>query len=139
MKQIQANRLVGLVNMLDALPKEAIFNLSHWGNKYARTTKPTLKAALDCGTSACAVGWAILLIPAWKKHFKFMDQGLALNSEPDVELSLNTIYYRIGEFTGISSTVAAHLFAPYEYNNGTRSNVSKRITKVLADNGYSIH
>ena len=103
MKQIQANRLVSVLNMLETLPKTAQFDIGNWANVSGRKTKPTLKAALDCGTSACAVGWAILLVPAWKKHFNFKGQSLSLKDKPHYEMSHSEVYQAIANFTGITS------------------------------------
>jgi len=143
MKQIQANRLVSVLNMLETLPKEATFNISHWANDAGRRTEPTLKKALDCGTSACAVGWAILLIPAWRKQFSFKGIGLSLNEGTHIEMELSTTFSAIGEFTGITTTQSEYLFAPYKYPvihaNVTPSMVVTRIKGILADNGYDLY
>ena len=143
MKQIQANRLISVLNMLETLPKRAIFNIAHWANREGRTTKPTLRAALNCGTSACAVGWAILLVPAWKKHFNFQGEGLSLASHPYDKMSLDTIYQAIARFTGITSLEAENMFSPNHYRmlneDVTVTLVAERIVEVLENNGYSIN
>lgn len=143
MKQIQANRLVGVLNMLETLPKTAHFDINNWSNESGRETKPTLKAAMNCGTSACAVGWAILLIPAWKKHFNFKGASLSLTDKPNYELNLTEAYVAIGKFIGVSEQISEHLFAPGCYymvhSDVTPDMVAERIENVLADNGYDLY
>jgi len=139
MEQIQANRLIGVLNMLETLPKQARFNINNWANGAGRTSKPTLKKAMNCGTSACAVGWAVLLVPAWRKQFNFRGQALATADRPRYEMGLHETYEAVGEFVGLNMGESQYLFAPDTYSFGTvtPAMVAERIINTLDDHGYS--
>lgn len=140
MEQIQANRLIGVMNMLETLPKQAHFTIRNWANEEGRSTKPTLKAAVKCGTSACAVGWAILLVPAWKKKFNFRGQSLSTAENPMYEMDLDETYKAVGTFIGINDNEARYLFAPetYTWRDVTPTMVADRIAETLDEHGYSV-
>ena len=144
MKQIQANRLMALYNLLLDLPKKAIFDIGHWAEfdtPYQSEYVPaTQQAAIDCGTSACAVGWGVLLIPSWQKDFVLSGNGsLHLRNE---ESFIGEPERKLTKFLGIDEAEFENLFMGAEYTIPEEDikprHVRTRIKRVLGKYGYDI-
>jgi len=75
MNQIQANRLVALMNIMQAIPPKA-FDIRQWAEFKDEDHKVKSKTVeLKCGTTACAVGWAVLGSPVWQNVFEVTPAG----------------------------------------------------------------
>ena len=76
MNQTQANRLVTLMNIMKTIPNKH-FDIGSWikdGTQEDDVNKEKV-IELKCNTTACAVGWAILMSPVWQKAFYFIHNG----------------------------------------------------------------
>jgi len=76
MNKKQAGLLQDLYNMLWNLPRDHKFDITSWiGDEGAsrhtldrfNESGVTEEVAVECGTSCCAVGWAAILLPSWRK------------------------------------------------------------------------
>lgn len=137
MNQAQANRLVQLMNIVEQIP-ENHFNLNHWADDDHSHDKKDLNTAIDCGTSACAVGWAVIGVPVWKRHFILTEDG-------DLEVRKNNettegIFAEVGKFLGIEESEANWLFDPSSYIEPasliTPKQVVKRCAETLNEGGF---
>ena len=138
MKQIQANRLVALMNTLQSIPKH-LFDINHWSDSDLTHSKATMAKALDCGTSACAVGWAVIGAPIWHTHFKFEKNGNLeakfLNTDGT---PFNDEFDAVALFLGVSIGESNFMFAPsgYGYNKVTKAMVLNHCKTVLDNHGF---
>lgn len=109
------NRLLKLVKLLRTKKVANHFNLDDWANK---ELGEFTKKKVDCGTEACAVGWACT-IPSFRKA------GLKLaNSHEIIEPMFNE--YRglsaAAQFFGMSYRESEQHFHPVGYPEGYDEN-----------------
>jgi hypothetical protein len=124
MKAHHAERLLRLAAFLDALPRRS-FNLMNW-----------YQESEDCGTVACAVGWACTLP-------EFRRAGLTLDASGFRGMQRGRPRYRgwfgfkaAEKFFGLDSAAAERLFSPEVYPNGSRTRpqtVARRIRELVAE------
>ena len=144
-KNLAVTRLLRLAQFLEDEVPAKNFNVSSWYAARGRTkdgedsTITTVKKN-ECGTTACACGWAAT-IP------EFVSDGFTLRGN-EAGSSIRFIeYYDADEdetysgfqaaeqFFNISSEDTYHLFAERSYpdDSGTLENVVKRIRRLVAD------
>jgi hypothetical protein len=128
MKAFHAKRLLKLADFLDALPRES-FNLATWFRE------------TDCGTVACAAGWACT-IPAFKRAGLRIAKSESPHHAPQVIPTLTDAagetyfgFDACAEFFGLLMGDSYHLFGPDEYRTGRRTTpkaVAKRIRAIVS-------
>jgi hypothetical protein len=110
--------LHALMTIMHQHDKEAVgLNMFDWvrsGDVLADEPAPlTFENAFEhkCGTSACAVGFATLALPSWKKIF-FIDawDDLVVRGLPYCDADY--VYDAVGKKLGIGIEAAQQLFAP---------------------------
>ena len=117
MKQVQANRLVALMNMMQTIPPKA-FDIDHWAEfKDEKDKRGGKLVELKCDTTACAVGWAAIEIPVWKKAFKFTRNGNMYSTlTNDHSETFDDEFAAVAYFLGISIAEADYMFNDHGYN-----------------------
>lgn len=135
---MNVERLNKLIELLETIP-DADFDLRNWIGKYNGVqmidyVKPDLSFEGDCGTVACAIGWACL--DPW-----FNSQGLKLDDSPTLRTS-EPIYYcpvdefkyhsfsAVGMFFDIARDKAEELFLHSKYPETDRVKPSQVIEKI---------
>lgn len=111
-------RLQKLVDLLKQVPQENL-DLTNWGSAFDEVTvKPTMKENLECGYSACAIGWACI-------DKEFNEEGLTYNISDEgitpATLDSDGEFYLYGwpairKFFDLPEEISLHLFADWEYN-----------------------
>lgn len=133
---MNVERLRTLYAIIAGIPDERV-DLDNWRNK----------KELDCGTIACAVGWAC-------SYPKFVKQGLSLfGTTPTFDTAGRTYvgWYAVEKFFGLTQGESAALFlkSPGRYHLGgiginspedaglsDKRRVLRRIRHLLLNNGY---
>lgn len=135
---MNVERLNKLIELLETIP-DADFDLRNWVGKYegaqlVDNPKPDLILDGNCGTVACAVGWACL--DPW-----FNSQGLKLDLPPNCVGSEPTYYCpnedweyfgfsAVAAFFDIHAFIAEELFLPIHYPETDRVKPSQVIEKI---------
>jgi len=136
MKQIQANRLVALMNLMQTIPPRA-FDIDHWAEFEEEKDKRGNKLVeLKCGTTACAVGWAALSIPSWKKAFKFTRNGEMHSTLKDANgYTHDNEFSAVAQFLGITLDEADYMFSNGGYTEEEEKSplgyVNFKVTKPM--------
>lgn len=140
MEQINVARLNTLASFLKTLPMD-VFDISSWycGNMQSNMellSRPdAIAAAHECGTSACAMGWAVT-IPEFKeaglKPYRDSYSGMSIPTFRG-EQGQDYIGFQAAEhFFGISRRMAKHFFGPDAYTREPQpSDVAARIEVYL--------
>lgn len=111
-------RLLRLADFLDNEVPIAHFDMSSWFDVGGR---PRHLAKLgECGTSACAFGWATQ-IP------EFQEQGLRLSSLNGVTFNQLDGYDAAEAFFDIKRAASAYLFSASDHRNEKPADVARRI------------
>jgi hypothetical protein len=126
-------RLLKLADYLETVPRKR-FNMDHWAS--AKFCGKPKEPEHECGTSACALGWACT-IPSFKRAgLKFIECGsnfwTHIDLVPDFEGS--TGYGAAASLFGIRYSQAEWLFSP-ESPARTPKQVAKRIRKFVESDG----
>ena len=129
-------RLQTLAAFLRTVPQEH-FDLHSWrsseGYEYASDDDLT---TLQCGTTACAVGWACSLPEFQAQGLAWGTDSLSYTGYPVYKFSEGGDaegWEAVEEFFDISYSTAEHLFASDEYeDNATAVQVADRIEEVIA-------
>lgn len=127
---MQTARLLKLAKFLRTRVPVERFNMATWAGNHDISFNEEM--GLDCGTSACAMGWATT-IPAFKKL------GLTLKSigrpgscEAQLQYRDLISFDAAAEFMGLTSSQTKHLFAPSYYEEyPTPSDVAARIEQLV--------
>lgn len=144
MKQIHADRLAELMNVVETIPPDS-FNIEHWADFKDIGLKPKSKTVeLKCGTTGCAVGWATLASPVWKRAFFFDGQGNIETKLKDKTNETNEtfddIFDAVGTFLDITEEEVVHMFCETAYNYApypvSPSKVLEHCQSVLGTHGY---
>jgi len=130
MKKPKLKRLSLLAWYLRSVPRQ-YFGLMSWlylnGSKFVNG----LLKDIECGTTACAIGWAGH-VPEFRKFgFKLLDNGLIVPSYKGTRG-----WEAVEKFFGLTSAEALHLFSMYHYSKGNGTlpfEVANRIDKFVAD------
>jgi hypothetical protein len=141
-------RLLTLATFLDTV-KPIKFNLFHWRDRFSSEPKPWATGSdgrveltdevlrTDCGTTACAIGWACSMI-----EFQAMGLGWLVGkghpsyTDPVSEVRW-TNWEAVHHFFGISNEVAQNLFNYSEYEQddiefvAKPSDVAQRIRETV--------
>ena len=118
---LSKRRLLKLADFLEKEVKPNWFNLNRWAD-YGWKEK-------ECGTTACAVGWATA-IPSFRKA------GLKLNNFRDPIFKKSTNWNAVKKFFDLPSRYDAdYLFSIFAYRDekSSKSDVIKRIRKFVKD------
>lgn len=138
---MRSDRLLLLARVLDGIP-ERLFDLTSWFTGLGDCDD--CDNQYDCGTVACAVGWACR-VPAFHR--------LGLSSETRCGVT-EPLYHdpetdpggdntregwdAVEQFFGLSQVSANYLFSSYQYNHGNSarpSDVAARIRDFVASGG----
>lgn len=141
MKQRQANLLVSLYNLMKDLPKDHKFNIANWMDM-SKEQIHTEEQAVDCGTACCAVGWAVHMLPNWKRKFEWearrtvWDRNTFQYDVVSKEDRQDIGHYHLGctedEFDRMFCQVPTH------NQRVTPKDVANQIENVLFNNGYEL-
>lgn len=85
----------------------------------------------DCGTNACAVGWACA-------YPEFKAQGLRYDGTPEFKKSDGTTFYywtAVENFFGLSEAEAHRLFNNFDTGSNAKRGVMHRIRELLLERG----
>lgn len=127
----RADMLMELVQLLrdehptKSIPKNDHFDMHTYLSFYGKNAGPTL-----CGTHACAMGWATMLLPKFKNRYQFLGQCLYardINGNERITPDHNAPL-------GITHPEYAHLFLPgdWEYHGKfSRRGVAREIEKFV--------
>lgn len=96
------NLIRQLADYIEEIPKKR-FNFAHWFHGIIELL--TLKAPLDCGTTACALGWATTMKVFKDKGLRVCGSSIALKDDR----SENAIAHKV---FGVSADVFHRLFVP---------------------------
>lgn len=111
-------RLLRVAEVLEALPKKQRFSLVGW----------TTTITLECGTVACAIGYAAH--DPW-----FNRRGLKIDADFLPVYRGIRGFYAVDVFFQIDSNHSWHLFNQSCYKHGTRQDVIRRIRKFVKNDG----
>ncbi|MCY1206591.1 hypothetical protein D3C71_1823280 [compost metagenome] len=117
-------RLRTLYSVMAGVPTEKVY-MSCWRTSSAGDDR----LIGDCGTSACAIGWACA-------YPEFQEQGLGYDTHagvPSFQGNLN--WHAVMSFFGVSESTADHLFQTDEQGLVAKRGVLRRIRKLLLENG----
>ena len=126
-------RLIFLANFLDTVPKSR-FDLDSWRSTTNEISDRQFLSK-NCGTTACAVGWACTLPQFQALGLKFRQYPvLSRKGKPD-----KGGWDAVEEFFDIKQTESAYLFlaSRYEESESGPSDVAARISKFVLDRKIS--
>ncbi len=113
-------RLLKLAELLQTVPK-AKFNLNDWRRNPDRTKNGDIH---DCGTVACAIGWACAIPEFIKDGLRFEQNSPTYKGEYS--------WTAVEKFFGISEKMAELLFSSFEYPANTGpGQVAARIINMV--------
>ena len=122
------------------------FDLHRWINiKNPRSVDLTSPDALskelsnDCGTTACAVGWAVAVLPDWAEVLELRDRGLGNNilllrstsQKLPRFFTANSSYKELADALGVQRGDAVSMFSPDHYVKKTPRIVADRIREFI--------
>ncbi len=146
---MQVARLNQMADFLDGLKLEEgqRFDMKTWG-RVGTPTEPTLlqrvfgRAEPDCGTAACAIGWAMHhgVFPQLIRRRKTTTEGLNTVYDHMVPAYVSPTgatkidWEAVVEFFGLTASAATYLFSQTSYSNDTATpmEVAARIREVVA-------
>lgn len=106
--KVQVTRLTVLADFIPAQATRENFSMRHWGIRFvASLQKRTLDTySTDCGTTACAAGWACM-VPSFQKEGLIMGE----NGPEYLEYVGHTA---LQEFFGLTREQEAFLFDSFD-------------------------
>ena len=133
--QVSRRRLSRLSAFLRTLPKSA-FAIGSWVNAVSDTEEAyhmTPKKALECGTTACAFGWAAALPENRRAGLRIVGDRRFMEIEFKGKHSIEAaqLFFQLE-----SEELAETFFMPNSYPNGNRTtaiSVANRIDRYLVD------
>jgi len=131
MKKLKLRRLSLLAWYLRSVPRQ-YFRLMSWVYRNGSNFDNGLLKNIECGATACAIGWAAHIPEFRKLGFELFYNGGAV--VPSYKGTRN--WEAVQNFFGLTSSEALHLFSMYSYpkENGTLPfEVANRIDKFVAD------
>ncbi len=128
MTQKAKNRLTKLADFLAKKVKPGWFNLSSWA------TRGFLEK--ECGTTACAAGWATVAFPnqGLELRKRYSDRSiLDLTFLPRTGRRITDPFQAAAVFFDIPEPVAQYIFCPsdYDFEKRTKRYVIARIRRVV--------
>lgn len=130
---MNAKRLEEVCRTLESLPKKGKFSLFNW---FSHTGSHRPEKDDYCGTTACAIGWAMtspkLRRAGLKKH-EYNDNGAVHYFEP--KFAGHSGWNAITHFFDLSQYEAKMLFLENNYPKGRRDrrSVIRRIRKFIRE------
>lgn len=121
-------RLRTLYAVMGGVPDEKV-DMNNWRRGSGAWDDRNLLET-ECGTSACAVGWACA-------YPEFQAQGLRFNGAPLLRKGKKWLegWGAVEKFFGVDEVTSGYLFATSEVGKAARLGVMKRIRTVLLDRG----
>ena len=124
LKKLAVKRLTQLADGLELSVKDEWFDLASWSTKGFKQKK--------CGTTACAMGWAVVIFP--RSKLRLVDED---NGNSDIKYKGLHGFEAAAKFMYISESDAEYLFAPSAYPDEARErlHVVERIRDFVDSNG----
>ncbi len=124
------NRLLKLARLLNTKKVAAHFNLNNW---LTGELKDLVSKKKDCGTTACAVGWACTIPQFRKAGLRIYNNPLYSDYWPDSKGTLG--FAGVCKFFGLSNDEAMSLFHPqgYSWVKVTPTDVADKIRLLLKE------
>lgn len=120
---MRKDRLLKLANFLEKKVKPKWFALHTWAEEGWKEK--------ECGTTACAMGWATVCFPRSK---------LTISKTGVLKYGNSLNWQAVKKFMQISEGDALYLFSDHSYNYlGTRKDVIERIRQYVKDFGEISH
>lgn len=126
---VYRQRLLKLANFLDALPRKKFDLCSYVNTENVDDDVSVKKNLLNCGTTACAIGWCPTVFP---RHFCWVYSSPSLRSLPPD--SIVWPIYHAGVFFGFDCKFAENLFSIWSqdvYKKEPELVTPKHVARVL--------
>lgn len=132
-----SRRLLKLAEFLETKVPRKQFSMHKWVSHHGESGIPLNEDVGDCGTAACAMGWATA-IPSFQRAGLHLARGGKEYGRHHMKMT--PLYQRqrgmnaAAKFMAIDFDDATALFDP-EFNDGTPKQVAKRIRQFVAKRG----